>query len=470
MVRLSGVIERIVFRNEETHYTVARLRPNDDGRLFRSELVTLVGALPGVSVGELMDVTGEWEAHPQHGRHLRVATFTPHAPVTPEGLKTLPRLGRHQGTWAEDRRAHRRALWRADAGGHRTGAGAADRGTGHQRAVSATDHRQGWAEQQEIRDLMLFLQSHDVSPGLATKIYRQYGKDSLVIIRENPYTLERDIYGVGFRTADALAVKLGLPRDALPRLMTGIKHALSEAASSDGHCYLPREEVLTRAAALLEVPVEALNPALEALRREKEVFVEEDRVYLAPFFYAESGTARRLRLMLESAEPAAQRCATSAWEASFAALEREQGITLAERQREAVRLAYIAKVMVLTGGPGVGKTTTLRALLDVLERRNVRYALAAPTGRAAKRMTEATGRPASTLHRLLEFIPRTMTSATTSIARCRTSSSSWTRSRCSISCWPTGSCARWPSRRTCCWWATPISCPRSDLAACCAIS
>ena len=219
---------------------------------------------------------------------------------------------------------------------------------------------------------MLFLQSHEVSPGLAVKIYRQYGKDSLVTIRENPYTLERDIYGVGFRTADTLAVKLGLPRDALPRLMTGIKHALSEAASEDGHCYLPREELLTRAAALLETPVEALNPALEALRREKEIFVEEDRVYLAPFFYAENGTARRLRLILKAPSqlPAVR---DEAWEASFAELEREQGITLAESQRAAVRQAYTAKVSVLTGGPGVGKTTALRALLNVLEANNVRY-------------------------------------------------------------------------------------------------
>ena len=403
MVRLSGVIERIVFRNEETHYTVARLRPNDDGRLFRSELVTLVGALPGVRVGEVVEVEGEWEAHPQHGRHLRVATCTPHAPVTPEGLKKYLGSGviKGLGPKTAERIVNRfgeQTLAVIELEPERLteaqGVGASMRN----RIIA------GWAEQREIRDLMLFLQSHEVSPGLAVKIYRQYGKDSLVTIRENPYTLERDIYGVGFRTADMLAVKLGLPRDALPRLMTGIKHTLSEAASEDGHCYLPREELLTRAAALLETPVEALNPALEALRREKEVFVEEDRVYLAPFFYAENGTARRLRLILKAPSqlPAVR---DEAWEASFAELEREQGITLAESQRAAVRQAYIAKVSVLTGGPGVGKTTALRALLNVLEANNVRYCLAAPTGRAAKRMTEATGRPASTLHRLLEFIP-----------------------------------------------------------------
>jgi exodeoxyribonuclease V alpha subunit len=403
MVRLSGVVERIVFRNEETHYTVARLRPNDDGRLFRSELVTLVGALPGVRVGEIVEVEGEWEAHPQHGRHLRVTTCTPHAPVTPEGLKKYLGSGviKGLGPKTAERIVNRfgeQTLAVIELEPERLteaqGVGASMR----DRIIA------GWAEQREIRDLMLFLQSHEVSPGLAVKIYRQYGKDSLATIRENPYTLERDIYGVGFRTADTLAVKLGLPRDALPRLMTGIKHTLSEAASEDGHCYLPREELLTRAAALLETPVEALDPALEELRREKEVFVEEDRIYLAPFFYAENGTARRLRLILKAPSqlPAVR---DEAWEASFAELESAQGITLAQSQRQAVRQAYTAKVSVLTGGPGVGKTTALRALLNVLEANNVRYCLAAPTGRAAKRMTEATGRPASTLHRLLEFIP-----------------------------------------------------------------
>jgi exodeoxyribonuclease V alpha subunit len=405
MPTIAGTIERIVFRNEETHYTVARLRPNDTGRLFRSELVTLVGTLPGVNVGELVDVTGEWEAHPQHGRHLRVGSFTPHAPVTPEGLKrylgsgvikgigpkTAERIVEHFGEQTL-------AIIELEPARLTEVQGI----SGHKRALIV----KGWAEQQEIRDLMLFLQSHDVTPALATKIYRQYGNDATRVIRENPYTLERDVFGVGFKTADALAVKLGLPRDGVPRLMTGIKHVLSEAASGDGHCWLPREEVDLRAAALLEVSAEALEPAITELRREKEIFAEEERIYLAPFFYAENGTARRLRMLLK-APSHLPTVPESEWQAAFETLARERGIHLAERQQEAVRLAYISKVMVLTGGPGVGKTTTLRALLDVLDRRGISYALAAPTGRAAKRMTEATGRPASTLHRLLEFNPRT---------------------------------------------------------------
>ncbi|MEO7000932.1 MAG: ATP-dependent RecD-like DNA helicase [Ktedonobacterales bacterium] len=413
MPTLSGTIERIVFRNQETSYTVARLHPNDSGRLFRDELVTLVGALPGVSVCELVDVTGEWEAHPQHGRHLRVASFTPHTPVTAEGLKRYLGSGVIKGIGpklAERIVTHfgEETLAVIELEPERLIEVSGISGAKRDLILK------GWAAQQDIREIMIFLQGHEVSPSLGAKIYRQYGKESINVIRENPYLLERDIHGVGFRTADTLAVKLGLPRDSLPRLMTGIKHVLSEAANADGHCYLPRADLLTRAAALLETSPDALEPAIEALRTEKEIFLEpgivvdgmaaEDRIYLAPFFYAESGVARRLRLLMRAPSPLPP-VSDHAWERAFAAWEAERGVRLAERQREAVRLAYRAKVMTLTGGPGVGKTTAIRALLDMLDEQGVDYALAAPTGRAARRMTEATGRPASTLHRLLEFQP-----------------------------------------------------------------
>ncbi|HEV2238623.1 MAG TPA: ATP-dependent RecD-like DNA helicase [Ktedonobacterales bacterium] len=403
MPTLEGAIERIVFRNDHTHFTVARLRPNDAGRLFRGELTTLVGELPGLAVGELVTVSGDWETHPQHGRHLRVRSYARHAPVNAEGLRRYLGSGAIKGIGPKtaDRivaRFGEQTLAILDLEPDRLievpGVNA------HKRDLIV----RGWAEQKDVREIMVFLQSHGVSPGLGAKIYRQYGDQSLTVIQENPYQLESDIYGVGFRTADALAVELGLPRDSLPRLMTGIKHVLSEAAG-EGHCYLPREEVFTRAATLLEVDAALLPPALEALAGEKEAFVEGEDVYLAPFFYAEMGTARRLRLLLASSPlPAVP---PTRWEEVFAALERDRGITLAARQRDAVRRAYDAPVSLLTGGPGTGKTTTVRALLDVLDREGVSYALAAPTGRAAKRLAEATGRAARTLHRLLEFVPAT---------------------------------------------------------------
>lgn len=403
MPTLSGTIERIVFRNQETHFTVARLRIDDSGRLFRDEPLTVVGTLPGVNVGELVEVTGEWELHAQHGRHLRITSFTSHAPVTPTGLKRYLGSGVIKGVGPKT------AERIVDHFGEQTLAilELEPERLIEVKGISAQKRdliMAGWEEQKEIRDLMLFLQGHGVSPALGTKIYRQYGKESTSVIRENPYVLERDIHGVGFKTADALALQLGVPRDAIPRYMTGIKHVLSEVASADGHCYLPREDVLTRAAALLDAPLDALPPALERLAAEKEAFIEDDRIYLAPFFYAENGTARRLR-MLRKAPSYLPPVTAKEWRQIFAALERDYGLHLAERQQEAVRTAYTSKVCVLTGGPGVGKTTTIRALLDTLDAKGVDYVLAAPTGRAAKRMSEATGRPARTLHRLLEFQP-----------------------------------------------------------------
>ncbi|MFI5274742.1 MAG: AAA family ATPase, partial [Ktedonobacterales bacterium] len=403
MTTLAGTLERIVFRNQESHFTVARLLPDASGRLFRDELVTVVGPLPGVNVGELLEVSGEWELHPQHGRHLRVVSFVSHAPVTPAGLR------RYLGSGVIKGIGPKTAERIVEAFGDATLAVLdlePDRLT-EVKGISAAKRNlivKGWAEQHDVRELMLFLQGYSVSPSLATKIYRQYGKDSISTVRENPYILERDIAGVGFKTADALAVQLGLPRDALPRYMTGIKHVLSQAASGDGHCFLARDDLLARAAALLDAPPGALEPAVAALAAEKAVFVEEQRVYLAPFFYAESGTARRLRLLL-GAPSTLPPIAEADWQLTFVALENDLGLALAERQKDAVRAAYSNKVCVLTGGPGVGKTTAIRALLDTLDRQQVEYALAAPTGRAAKRMSEATGRPARTLHRLLEFQP-----------------------------------------------------------------
>ncbi|HEY7835307.1 MAG TPA: ATP-dependent RecD-like DNA helicase [Ktedonobacterales bacterium] len=402
MPTLEGTIERIVFRNEQTQYTVARLRQNDTGRLFRDELTTLVGTLAGISVGELVEVSGEWEAHPQHGRHLRVTNFKPHPPVTPKGLSRYLGSGAIKGIGpkiAERIVAHfgEATLPVLELEPERLT---------EVKGVSA--HKRdlivrGWAERQDIREIMMFLQGHGVSPALGAKIYRQYGDQSLKVIQENPYKLEHDVNGIGFKTADALAVELGLPHDSLPRLMTGIKHTLS-AEASNGHCYLPWPELQVRAAALLEVAPEQLPPALEALCAEREAFMEDDAVYLGPFFHAENGTARRLRLLLR-AESGLPPVRASEWQEVFAALARERGLHLAERQREAVQVAYRSKVSILTGGPGTGKTTTVRALLDILDRQGVAYALAAPTGRAAKRLAEATGRPAKTLHRLLEFIP-----------------------------------------------------------------
>ncbi len=440
-VTVEGSVERIVFRNAENGYTVARLRIEvggsaaggrsaaDRARRFHEELVTIVGTLPNIAVGEVLECVGDWEMS-EFGRQLRVATFIPSTPVSAKGL------ARYLGSGIIKGIGPRTAERIVAQFGEQTlavielepdrlmevkGISPAKRA-----AIVA-----GWEAQHEVRKIMLFLQDHQVTPSLAGKIYQHYGQDSLNVIRENPYQLEHDITGVGFKTADAIAVELGLPHDSLPRVMTGIKHTLGEA-SNDGHCYLPREECVARAATLLTVAVDLVPPALAELARarrqpaaetdegggsaasggsatstvRREVILEEDRVYLSPFFFSEVGITRRIH-QTRRAPSALPPIPSAAWGQLLLDAELAGGsaVPLAPRQRDAVRMAYEEKIAILTGGPGTGKTTTIRALVHLLERHGISYALAAPTGRAARRMTEATQRPASTLHRLLEFIP-----------------------------------------------------------------
>lgn len=465
MPRLEGSVESIVFRNEENHYTVARFRPNDSGRLFRDDLTTIVGTLPGVHVGELLTVEGEWERDPRYGRQLHVTTFTQRLPASPEGIMRYLSSGLIKGI------GPKKATRIVEHFGDQTLAIIEQQPErlAEVKGLSAKDREQiikSWAEQSEIKDLHLFLQSHDVSVNLATRIYRQYGEESIKIIRENPYQLAQDVMGIGFRTADEIAIKLGLPRDSVPRLATGLKYVLAQAANEDGHCFLPENELMRRAADILQAPYELLREAMEQLKTDRDVFIEpplplrnrlaapvppqmlatdeaargstdggpqliaaprsqsiapaetgpampaeesepQQRIYFGPFWHAERGSALILRSMLRSPSklpPVSQQY----WETIFNYLAQQRNMVLTGKQREAVQMAYNRKVSILTGGPGTGKSTSLRALLMLLRKRKIDVALAAPTGRAAKRLTEATGAvgfQAKTLHRLLEYAP-----------------------------------------------------------------
>ena len=443
MPKLEGSVESIVFRNEENHYTVARFRPNDSGRLFRDDLTTIVGTLPGVQVGELLSVDGEWEKDPKYGRQLHVTTFVQRLPASPEGITRYLGSGLIKGIGpkkAERIVAHfgEQTLAVIEQQPERLS---------EVKGISAKDREQiiaAWAEQNEVKELHLFLQSHDVSMNLATRIYKQYGQESIKVIRENPYKLAQDVNGIGFRTADEIAVKLGLPRDSIPRLATGLKYVLAQAANDDGHCFLPENELLRRSSEILETSGDLLAEAMEQLKSERDVFIEpplpviptsstqsqriqpenddeppldwseieelepQQRIYFGPFWHAENGSARILRTLLRS-ESKLPAVSQSYWQAVFDYLAQKRNMTLTEKQREAVQMAYNRKVSILTGGPGTGKSTSLRALLMVLRKRNIDVALAAPTGRAAKRLTEATGGAvgfsAKTLHRLLEYAP-----------------------------------------------------------------
>jgi exodeoxyribonuclease V alpha subunit len=434
MPTLEGSVENIVFRNEDNHYTVARFRPNDRGRLFRDDLMTIVGMLPGIHVGELLKVEGEWEKDPKYGRQLHVITFTQRLPASIEGITRYLSSGLIKGI------GPKKAGLIVDHFGEQTLAIIEQQPErlSEVKGISVKDRDQiskTWAEQSEIKELHLFLQSHEVSMNVATRIYKQYGKEAIKVIRENPYQLAEDVHGIGFRTADEIALKLGLPQDSVPRLATGLKYVLAQAANEDGHCFLLEGDLLTRAATILHAPYDALPAAMEQLRSERDVFIEpplpvaaiqrpqpvsddeppidwseveppepQSRVYFGPFWHAENGSARLLRILLHSPSilpPAGQQL----WDTVFARLKENRNMHLTEKQREAVQTAYSKKVSILTGGPGTGKSTSIRALLMLLRKRNIEVALAAPTGRAAKRLSEATGAQAKTLHRLLEYAP-----------------------------------------------------------------
>src|SRR5579871_4767341 len=273
MPTLEGSIESIVFRNEENHYTVARFRQNDSGRLFRDELTTIVGALPGVHVGELLTVEGEWEKDPRYGRQLHITSFVQRLPASKEGITRYLGSGLIKGVGpkkAERIVAHfgEQTLAILEQQPERLS---------EVKGISAKDREQiirSWAEQNEVKELHLFLQSHEVSINLATRIYKQYGQESIKVIRENPYQLAQDVSGIGFRTADDIAVKLGLPRDSIPRLSTGLKYVLAQAANDDGHCFLLEDDLLRRASDMLDAPRDLLAEALEQLKSDKDIFIE----------------------------------------------------------------------------------------------------------------------------------------------------------------------------------------------------
>ncbi|HYU73361.1 MAG TPA: ATP-dependent RecD-like DNA helicase, partial [Ktedonobacteraceae bacterium] len=438
MPTLEGSVESIVFRNEDNHYTVARFRPNDTGRLFRDDLMTIVGTLPDIHVGELLTVEGEWENDPRYGRQLHVTNFTERLPASTEGIARYLGSGLIKGI------GPKKAQLIVDHFGEQTLAIIEQQPErlSEVKGISARDRDQiikVWAEHSEIKELHLFLQSHEVSINVATRVYKQYGKESIRVIRENPYQLAQDVQGIGFRTADEIAVKLGLPFDSVPRLATGLKYVLAQAANDDGHCFLLEKNLVQLASSILKVPQEVLVPAMEQLRSDNDVFVEpplpittpvaasqalededvppvdwseieepQSRIYFAPFWYAENGSARLLRL-LSLAPSCLPPVTQQLWDRVFDLLKQKRNMHLTDRQREAVQMAYSQKVSILTGGPGTGKSTSIRALLMVLRNRKIDFALAAPTGRAAKRLSEAAGvqgqAQAKTLHRLLEYAP-----------------------------------------------------------------
>ncbi len=396
---LSGIVERIVFHNEENAWTVIRLAVA--GQVDR---VTAVGPLPGVRVGENLRLEGGWIDDPKFGRQFRVQSFSPIVPSTKDGIarflggqikgvslelaaRIVARFGETTLEVIENEPERLREV----------------RGIGKKRLTEITRSLEA---QREIRALMVFLHSHGIGAGLAVKIHKRYGSNALHIVREDPFRLAADVFGIGFKTADRIAASLGCPPDAPRRLEAGAIHALGEAADR-GSVYLPRELLHREAEALLGAGGAALDRAIDGLSDHHAVVVEatksgEQAVYLAELHEAEAGLATRLRSLL-SQPPVPLGIDI---EKAIAWFAKGSDIALAPGQVEALRLALGERVLVITGGPGTGKTTLVRGLVAILEKKKLPFVLAAPTGRAAKRLTETTGAPAKTLHRLLEYDPK----------------------------------------------------------------
>ena len=393
---IEGTVERIIYSNDENHYTVAQLMPE---ARHRSEPVTIVGNLAALNVGETVRAQGRWTTHKQFGRQFSVEKFESVLPRTVVGIKKYLASGLVKGIGAAfaDRIV--------DKFGEQTlevidGFSARLRevdGIGPERARRIKD---AWTAQKSVRDIMIFLQSYGIGSAHAAKVYKRYGDNAIAIVRENPYRLAKDITGIGFRTADGIAAKLGIAADSIHRLKAGVAHTL-ERATDEGHTCLPRQELINASCELLAAEIAPIENAVKLLALAGEVVVEDDFVYLAGLCRAEHGVASQIS-NLRAAElklPSIDLDKALAW------VQQHTGIELAAAQQQAIKTALRSKVSVITGGPGVGKTTIVNSIVKILQAKKGQVLLAAPTGRAAKRMSEATGAPAQTIHRLLQFEP-----------------------------------------------------------------
>ncbi len=407
---LSGVLDRIVYANEENAWTVARVAVPG-----RREPVTAVGNLLGVQPGESLELTGRWVRDRKYGEQFRVESYVSVQPATLVGIERYLGSGlvRGIGKVMAARLVKHFGLTTLDVIDHEPGRLTEVPGIGPIRSERIA---RAWAEQRQVKEVMLFLQSHSVSPSYAVKIYKQYGDNAIAVVRENPYRLAADIFGIGFKTADRIAGSLGIPLDSPRRAAAGVLHVLSELADQ-GHVFAPRMRLMDDAARILEIDLALVAGAIAELAANGSVVVEpgadigapgkdvsEDAVYLRALHIAESGLAERLAHLMHS--PVAPIAIDI--ERALAWFEERAGITLAPRQRDAIQRAMTAKVLVITGGPGTGKTTLVNGIIQILERKGRRILLAAPTGRAAQRLRETTGREAKTIHRLLEFAPKSM--------------------------------------------------------------
>ena len=393
MEYLRCVVERITYRNEQNGYSVLKCRVKG----FQ-DLIAVVGAMPDVHVGSVLSLGGAWKLDAKYGRQFSAETVEETLPATVVGIEKYLGSGLVKGIGPKfaQRIVQRFGQDTLDVIEETPEKLIEVPGIGQLRVDRI---RKSWLEQKEIKNVMLFLQSHDVSTAHATKIYKTYGKDSVKIVQENPYRLADDIWGIGFKTADAIAAKLGFEHERYERLRSGLLYTLNRLAD-DGHCYATREMLTETGAELLAVDASKLSATLDRMITDGDVKTEEAAIYLPPFYHAEVGTARRLAEIYDY--PGGLRVAPLGLTER---IENATGIVYDNVQIEAILTAVESKILILTGGPGTGKTTTTLGIITAFREAGARILLAAPTGRAAKRLSETTGMEAKTIHRLLETKP-----------------------------------------------------------------
>jgi exodeoxyribonuclease V alpha subunit len=398
---IHGLLEKISYHNEENDFMVAKLRERD-----KRELTTIVGNLSGINPGESLKLTGNWVHNKKFGEQFQVEMFEVTVPATLLGIQKYLASGLIKGIGPimSERIVEKFGLDTLEVIEKKPERLSEVEGIGTKRISMI---KKTWEEQKEIKEIMIFLQGHGVSASYSAKIYKQYGNQSIEIVKENPYRLAHDIYGTGFITADKIAQHLGIDQNSLIRAKAGLLYVLNQL-TEEGHVYYPENPLIHKAREILHVDEEIIFQAIKELSKEKELFLEDldlegnlRAVFLAPFYVAETGVAQRLINLKESPSNIRPIHAEKAIEW----VQQKLGIELARKQEEAVLLAATSKVLIITGGPGTGKTTIITAILRIFQQLKVRILLAAPTGRAAKRMNEATGWGAKTIHRLLEYSP-----------------------------------------------------------------
>jgi exodeoxyribonuclease V alpha subunit len=410
---LEAVLERITYANEDTGYTVARVATNRS-----SDLLTVVGPLLGAQPGESLRLQGRWTSHPQYGRQFQVEAYQTVLPATIQGIRRYLGSGLIKGIGPKmaERIVDHFGQATLEVIEQQPGRLVEVPGLGPKRTAMITA---AWAEQQAIKEVMVFLQGVGVSTSLGVRIYKTYRDEAIEVVRREPYRLAGDVWGIGFKTADTIAQRLGIPHDSPQRVKAGLQFALSQA-TEDGHCYLPEPELVTKSTELLGVDTGLAERCLEELVGEEGVVAEPlptaavspglpegtgRAIWLVPFHRAERALAAGLLRLLDAPADRLAWAQTVDWTVALDWLHQTTGVTLAPEQEAAVRLALTERVAVLTGGPGCGKSYTVRAVVALAKAKRAKVVLAAPTGRAAKRLAELAGLEAATLHRLLQLRP-----------------------------------------------------------------